>query len=194
MIPKRQEEIETSSKSLVFNEGNVIYFFDEMDAAAVVDAIRYIDHLEYNEKVDKIIFKLNSGGGNVYDGLALYDRLRNCRASITMIGSGLIASMAFIVYLAGDRRIATTNVRFLNHQTKFVVDGELNGVQIKIEEKETVHLENTCIDICAERTLLTPRIIKNHIKLGDKYIGIKEAVSMGIVHEVQEEVIKKEKI
>ena len=194
MIPKRQEEIETSSKSLVFNEGNVIYFFDEMDAAAVVDAIRYIDHLEYNEKVDKIIFKLNSGGGNVYDGLALYDRLRNCRASITMIGSGLIASMAFIVYLAGDRRIATANVRFLNHQTKFVVDGELNGVQIKIEEKETVHLENTCIDICAQRTLLTPRIIKNHIKLGDKYIGIKEAVAMGIVHEVQEEIVKKEKI
>ena len=194
MIPKRQEEIETSSKSLVFNEGNVIYFFDEMDAAAVVDAIRYIDHLEYNEKVDKIIFKLNSGGGNVYDGLALYDRLRNCKSSITMIGSGLIASMAFIVYLAGDRRIATSNVRFLNHQTKFVVDGELNGVQIKIEEKETVNLENTCIDICAQRTLLTPRIIKNHIKLGDKYIGIKEAVSMGIVHEVQEEVIKKEKI
>lgn len=189
-----EQELEISTKTLVHREGNVIYFFDEIIGASVCDALRFIDYLEHQKNVPNIIFKLNSGGGNVYDGLCLYDRLRASKCHITVIGSGLIASMAFIVYLAGDKRIATQNVRFLNHQTKAGFDGELNGVQLKIEEKETEHLENTCIDICAERTLLTPRILKNHIKLGDKYIGIKEAVAMGIVHEVQEEVIKKEKI
>jgi ATP-dependent Clp protease protease subunit len=193
-MKKRDEEelIESdfSPRTLVHREGNVIYFFDEVDGAAVCDAIRYIDYLEHCQAVTEIIFKLNSGGGNVYDGLALYDRIRSCKCKITMIGSGLIASMAFIIYLAGDRRICTDNVRFLNHQTKAGLEGDLTGVQIKIEEKETKKLETMCIDIIADRTFLTPKIIQNHIRLGDKYISSKEALSMGIAHEIQAEVIK----
>jgi ATP-dependent protease ClpP protease subunit len=193
MKKRDEEEIaesDFSPRTLVHREGNVIYFFDEVDGAAVCDAIRYIDTLEYALQVENIIFKLNSGGGSVYDGLALYDRLRNCKCHITMIGSGLIASMAFIIYLAGDQRICTPNVRFLNHQTKAGLAGDMTGAQIKIEEKETTKIENMCVDICAERTFLTPKIVRNHIKLGDKYISATEAISMGIAHEIQAEAQK----
>lgn len=190
--PKRDEEVEefSPSKTLVSREGNVIYFFDEMDGAAVCDAIKYIDEIEHALKLETLIFKLSSGGGNVYDGLALYDRLRACKCHITMIGTGLVASMAFIVYLAGDRRICTQNIRFLNHQTKVGISENLTEVQIKTEQLETKTLETAMIDICADRTFLTPKVIKNHIKLGDKYIRAQEAISMGIAHEITEEAQK----
>jgi ATP-dependent Clp protease protease subunit len=192
MKRREEEQIDSdfSPRTLVYREGNVIYFFDEVDGAAVCDAIRYVDYLEHCQDVPEIIFKIDSGGGNVYDGLALYDRLRASKCKITMIGSGLIASMAFVVYLAGDTRICTPNVRFLNHQTKAGLEGDLTGAQIKIEEKETKKLETMCVDIIADRTFLTPKIIQNHIKLGDKYISAKEAVNMGIAHQIQEEIIK----
>lgn len=187
---KLQDEESHSRNSLVYKESNIIYFFDEVCAPSICDAIRYIDYLESNNKVKQITFIITSGGGSAYDGLALYDRLKSCKKPIITIGMGLVASMGFVIYLAGDKRICTKNVSFLNHQIKANFEGSLTSEQIKVEENETHRLENITVDIIAERTLLTPAIIKNHIKTGDKYIGSKEAIAMGISHEIIDEINK----
>lgn len=185
---REEQEVEVKKEPLVHLEANIIYFFDEMNGPAVMEAIRFIDLLEASGEYDKIIFKLNSGGGSIYDGLCLYDRLRECKLDIVMVGTGLVGSMAFVVYLAGDMRYCSENVRFLNHQAKAGFDGkDLTEAQIKIEAEETKVLETIGVNIIASRTLLTPKVIKNSIKLGDKYIGAKDALSMGIVHEIIKE-------
>jgi ATP-dependent protease ClpP protease subunit len=124
--------------------------------------------------------------------LALYDRIRSCPKHITIIGTGLVASMAFMVYVAGDKRLCTSTVRFLNHQTKAGFDSEMTEAQLKIEAVETKKMEAECVDLIAERTFLTSKIIRGHIKLGDKYISAKEAINMGIAHEIIPEIEKKE--
>ena len=178
------------SRTLVYRDNNIIYFFAEVGASSVCEAIRHIDYLEGNKKCKGITLIINSAGGSAYDGLALVDRIKTCRLPVTTIGMGLVASMAFVIYVAGDKRLCTKNVSFLNHQIKANLDGSLTGNQIHIEEKETTRLENICVDIIASHTLLTPKKIKNDIKCGDQYIGAEGAIQMGISHEIIQDVQK----
>ena len=187
---REEEEKDLQYQPLVRLRDDVIYFFHAMDGAGVMEAIMFLDELENDPEVKDITIKLSSGGGNLYDGLAFYDRIRSCKKHVTIIGTGLVASMAFMVYVAGDKRLCTPTVRFLNHQTKAGFDTEMTEAQLKIEAVETKKMEAECVDLIASRTFLTPKIIRNHIRLGDKYISAKEAVNMGIAHEIIEEVEK----
>lgn len=185
-------EWESPRQNLVHRSGTTIYFFDEVDGMSVCEAIRYIDQIEATPKVKHLTLVINSGGGNIYDGLALYDRLRACKLPVITIGTGLVASMAFIVFLAGDKRICTKRVRFLNHQAKLSLEGRV--ADIDIEQAEIKMLEDMCVEIIATRTKLTSKKQKKDTKLGDKYIGSDEASLTEIVHEVIEEITKEQGI
>lgn len=188
----QESEYEVPAHTLVYRVGTTIYFFDEVDGASVCEAIKFIDMIEKEKKVEHLTMVINSGGGNIYDGLALYDRLRACKLPVTTIGTGLVASMAFIIFLAGDKRICSPRVRFLNHQAKISIEGRVED--INIEQAETKMVDDMCIEIIATRTTLTAKKQKKDIKGGDKYIGAEEALHTKIVHEIIEEVMKEQGI
>lgn len=191
-MSKEQQEIEyeVPGKSLVHRSGSTIYFFDEVDSASVCEAIRYLDAIERDKKITELSIVFSSNGGSIYDGLALYDRIRASRCRVTTIGTGLVASMAFVVFLAGDRRVCTKNVRFLNHQASAELRGKLTDLDI--EHVETKMLEDICIQIISERTNQTAKRLKKDTKVGDKYIYADEAFKTLIVHEIIEEVKKEQ--
>ena len=112
---KNNNRFDERDRTLVFCEGRTIYFFDEINESSACEAIRIIDKLEYDNKKD-IRIVINSGGGNCYDGLALYDRIRQSGCNILTLGTGLVVSMALIIFLAGDERELTENARLLVHQ------------------------------------------------------------------------------
>ena len=188
--PQKEVEYEPPQPTLVYRVGSTIYFFDEVDGASVCETIKFIDAIEKEKKAKSITLVLNSGGGNIYDGLALYDRLRACRLPITTIGTGLVASMAFVIFIGGDKRICTKRVRFLNHQAKVSVEGRADDIQI--EQAETKMIEDMCVEIIATRTNYGPKKQKKDTKMGDKYIGSAEALKTGIVHEIIEEIEKEQ--
>ena len=70
------------------------------------------------EQYTEITLRVNSGGGSVYEGFAIYDLLRNSKANITVIVEGIAASMASIISLAGDTIKMTENARFMFHRVK----------------------------------------------------------------------------
>jgi ATP-dependent Clp protease protease subunit len=179
-----QEEYEDVRRSLVCCQGRTIYFFAEVNAASVLEAIRWIDYLEARSNKDEITLVINSKGGEIYDGLALYDRMRGSFCPITTIGTGLVASMAFIIFLAGDKRIGTKTVRFLNHQASAQLTGKVTD--IKIEQIETDSLEKECLKIITERTSQSAKRIKKDIKIGDKYIHAEEALATHVIHVIQD--------
>ena len=192
MTISRDSEFEYNRSPLVYRVGTTIYFFDEVDGASVCEAIKMIDAIEREKKATELTLILNSGGGSIYDGLALYDRLRTCTLPVTTIGLGMVASMAFIIFVAGDKRICTKRVRFLNHQAKISISGRV--ADIDIEQAETKMIEDMCIEIIATRTKLNPQKQKKDTKAGDKYIGADEALKTGIVHEIIEEITKEQGI
>ena len=74
---------------------------------------RFLDSLE--EDVTDIHVAINSGGGSVIEGWAIYDKLKTSGKKITTIGEGMVGSIATIIFMAGDVRKLHENSRFFIH-------------------------------------------------------------------------------
>lgn len=169
------------SKLAVHGENRILYFFDEVNNVTVLEAIKILDAFESKSK-KPIYIILNSVGGNEYDGLLFYDRIRNCKSKVTILGSGLVASMALIIYVAGDKRICTKYTRFLNHQGATEIRGRVSDIEI--ERKELIKVEEICNTILAERTNQDVKKLTKSIKDGNNYMSAEQALKMGFVHEI----------
>jgi len=178
----RKEEEVSNTRSKVSRSGRMIYFFDTVDEDSVLEAIKHVHHLDMANPKAPITLLIDSVGGNCYDGLALYDCLRMCRAPVVTVGYGIVASMGFIIFLAGDKRVSAPNTRFLNHQVSSEIAGK--ATDIEIQRAEIVKLENLTVSIVSERTGMPEAKIKKDVKLGDNYYSAKEAMKKGIVHQI----------
>lgn len=65
---------------------------------------------------DDIVLLISSSGGNLDSGFSTYNFLRSLKKPITAINTGCIESIANIIYLAADKRVAVDNARFLLHE------------------------------------------------------------------------------
>lgn len=183
--PTRRKRIDIKEdliqKTIVYKIGRRIYFFSDVDADSICEAIKYLDELEKESKKPiEIVF--NSEGGSTYDGLALYDRIRQSDCEITTIGTGLVGSMAVILFLAGDYRYVTESCTILNHQGSDSIEGRVSDIEIGFNE--TKRLEEYLVDLISERTGLPTKKIKADIKKGDDHIKPDRAVDEGFVHEI----------
>ena len=186
---KKESEFEQSRASVI-KQGRSIYFFDQVHQASVLEAVRHLTQLQIESAKKPITIVINSAGGSCYDGLALYDCIRCCQAPVTTIGLGLVASMGFIIFLAGDKRVASPNTRFLNHQVSSEIAGKASDIEI--ERDEIAALEAVTIKIVSERTGIPESKIKKDVKAGDNYYSAKEAVKQGIAHEIFQYIDKNE--
>lgn len=187
MFNKSDMEI-NSPRAGVHRTGRTLYFFDDVDEFSVMEAIRHLHQLEHESRTKTITVIINSPGGSCYDGLALYDVLRSCHAPITTIGCGIVASMGFIIYLAGDKRLSLVHTRYLNHQVSSNISGKASDIEI--ERAEVSSLEEIIVKIVSERTGMKTAAIKKAVKVGDNYFNSKDAVKNGIIHEIIEYVDK----
>jgi ATP-dependent Clp protease protease subunit len=163
---------------LVWLEGRTIYFYDEVNSESCLEAVKFIHKLEKESKSKEILIIINSGGGNCYDGLGLYDTIRDCPCNIVTRASGLAASMALILFLAGDEREMTVNARLLSHQIS-IEDFCGRAQDFKIEEKEIAYLGKVLREIIAERTDQAVSKIKKEQLPGDFWIGLDRAIKEG---------------
>lgn len=75
-----------------------------------------LNNLYVLDKTDGIItILLNSEGGDVYNGFAIYDSIIACRNHIKIIATGNCQSMATLLFQAGDERVLTSNCTFMMH-------------------------------------------------------------------------------
>ncbi len=74
---------------------------------------KFLDSLESD--VTDIHVYINSGGGSVVEGWAIYDKLKTSGKKITTIGEGMVGSIATIIFMAGDVRKLHENSRFFIH-------------------------------------------------------------------------------
>lgn len=75
------------------------------------------------EKRKTITIYLNSEGGSSFDGQALIDVMLASKTKIRTVGFGMVASMAYLVFLAGNERIGFENTSFLQHEGEAGVSG-----------------------------------------------------------------------
>lgn len=156
-------------------ERKILYFYDEVNDDTVGQAIKYIHELEKEFK-----FYICSGGGEEKPGIALYDELLNRK--VTAIANGAVESMALIIYLACERRLATNTCIFMNHKGNGNLEGSVEQCDSILNVNKI--LENRCNNIITTRTKLTPKENKEYIKECDFYFNAIKAKKMGFVHKV----------
>lgn len=83
------------------NDVHELEIYDAIDSYWGVSALDLVNQLK-GVKAKQIVVRLNSPGGSVFDGMAIYNALRRHEASIKTVVDGLAASIASIIMLAGD--------------------------------------------------------------------------------------------
>ena len=126
---------------------------------------------------------INSPGGSVTAGLAIYDTIQYIKPPVSTVCIGLAASMAATILAAGTKgkRFALPNSEILLHQVMGGVTGE--AVEIEITAKQIIKIKNKLNQILAKHTgQPLERIEKDTDR--DFYLSAKEAKEYGLIDEV----------
>jgi ATP-dependent Clp protease protease subunit len=137
-----------------------------------------------SEQPDKdISLYINSPGGSVYAGLAIFDTMRFVQPDVATICTGFAASMGAFLLAAGERgkRFALPNARILIHQPSGGSQG--TAADVEIQAREVLHLREKLNRLFAERTGQDiARVARDSDR--DRYMSAGEAVEYGLVDEV----------
>ena len=141
-----------------------------------------------SESSDPITIYVNSPGGDAYSGLAFYDVLQYVKSPVTIIGTGLVASAAALLYLAvpRERRLSLPNTRYLIHQPLLQASEDspyMTSIQIDIEAEEMERLRDRFDSLIAEATGITKEEAREATER-DNWLDAEEAIKAGIVGRV----------
>lgn len=153
------------------------------------NADKWMDALQNWERRDPgepITIDINSPGGYVTDGLAIYDqimRMRRMGHHVTTRGCGLVASMAAVIFQAGDVRIMDPRAKMLLHEGSAGAGGTIG--QIEDAKAFIDMLTSDVIDILAERSTLSKRQLAAKWRRKDWWLTADEAVKFGFADKVE---------
>jgi len=140
-------------------------------------------YLESENPKKDIAFYINSPGGAVTSGLAIYDTMQYIRPDVSTLCVGQAASMGSLLLAAGspEKRYCLPHSRIMMHQPSGGVQGQ--ATDIEIHAKEILALRARLNQIYATHTGQTLKAIENAMDR-DNFLSAEEAKKFGIVDEV----------
>lgn len=161
----------------------IIFLSEEIDEHSANLVIAQLLFLEAQDNTKTIKMYLNSPGGSVTDGLAIYDTMQYIKAPVSTICVGLAASMAAVLLAAGEKgqRFALPNSEILIHQIMGGASGQASDIKIKAEQ--ILKLKTQLNKILHQHTgkLLT-KIEKDTDR--DYYMTAQEALDYGLIDKI----------
>lgn len=162
---------------LIYHEIGESWWGDTVSAAAFVEELRALD-------VDTIDLRLNSPGGSVFDGHAIYNALRRHKAKVTTYIDGFAASIASIVALAGERVVIAPNAVMMIHNPWSWAIGDATEMRRTADLLDK--LQTTLVNVYAEHTGQERDAIVEAMNAETWYTA-DEAVAFGLADEVDTE-------
>lgn len=140
-------------------------------------------YLESVNPSKEISFYINSPGGVVSAGLAIYDTMQYIRCPVSTVCIGQAASMGSLLLAGGEkgRRFALPNARVMVHQPSGGAQGQASDIEIQAQEILTIRQRLN--EIYKEHTGRTLEEIEQKLER-DSYMSAEEAQAFGIVDEV----------
>jgi ATP-dependent Clp protease protease subunit len=174
----------------------IIFIGSEIDQPTANSVIAQLLFLEAKTPEKEIQIFINSLGGSVSDGLAIYDTMQYIRNPISTISVGISASIAAIILTAGTkgRRFALPNSRTLLHQPSGGVRGVASDIEIHADE--IIKIRERINNILAEHTNQSLKKIKADTDR-DFWMSAQQALEYGIIDEViktRREVLDEKKV
>jgi ATP-dependent Clp protease protease subunit len=168
--------------SRLLNE-RIVFLGHEIDDVISSLVIAQLLHLESEDPEKDIQLYINSPGGSVTAGLAIYDTMQYIRCDVATICIGQCASMAAVLVAAGaeGKRFALPNSRLLIHQPWGGTQGQVSDIEI--QAKEMLRLRATLDEILAKHT--KQKVEKVHLDTDrDNIMTADEALKYGLVDKV----------
>ncbi len=137
-----------------------------------------------SENPDKdISLYINSPGGSVYAGMAIYDTMQFIKPSVSTLCTGMAASMGAFLLAAGakGKRLSLPNSRIMIHQPSGGSQGQASDIEI--QAKEIMYLKDRLNGILAERTGQDIERIKNDTDR-DNFMSAEQAKDYGLIDSV----------
>ena len=165
--------------SLKRNTINLFGAIDDRMAELVIAQLQYLE----DKEVGEIIMQINSPGGSVSAGLAIYDTMNYIKARIVTVGIGMAASMGAFLLSAGSKgyRRATENTEVLIHQP--LGGATPQDIQIIIAGKHIERTQNNLNCILCENTGKLMRVIEEDTDRECTKTA-HQAVAYGVIDEV----------
>ncbi len=162
-----------------------IFLSDAVDSDSAKDIIRKLWYLEIQDPGKPILFIINSPGGSVDSGFAIWDQVKMISSPVTTLITGLAASMGSILSLcaAKGRRFATPHSRIMIHQPS--INGVIRGqaTDLDIQAQEIQKTRRLLVDVYVKSTGKDAKTIDKAIDR-DTWMSADEAREFGLLDKV----------
>jgi ATP-dependent Clp protease protease subunit len=161
----------------------IVFLGDEVNDVVANIVIAQFLFLESEDPDKEIMLYINSPGGVVYSGLAIYDTMQYVRCPVSTTCLGMAASMAAVLLTAGGkgRRSALPNARIMIHQPLGGARGQASDIEI--QAREIRHLKDLLTDILVGGTgKARDQVLKDMDR--DFYMSAAQAKEYGLIDNV----------
>lgn len=152
-----------------------------------VTSKQFAEDLKAVEDAVKINVRINSPGGDVFAGQAIYSMLKRCKSEVIVYIDGLAASIASIVAMSGDKIIMPKNAMMMIHKPWTITAGNANDMR---EEADTLDkIEESIISVYTDKTGLSAEEIKTLLE-DETWLTASDALEKGFIDEIEETEVK----
>jgi ATP-dependent Clp protease protease subunit len=161
----------------------IVFIGMPIDDAVASLVIAQLLFLESEDPEKDIHLYINSPGGSISSGLAIYDTMQYIRADISTICIGMAASMAAVLLAGGTsgKRTALPNSRIMIHQPWGGIQG--SATDIRIQAEEILRMKKRINEILARHTGKTPELVEKDSDR-DYYMSSEEAKDYGLIDNI----------
>jgi len=161
----------------------IIFLGAPINDAVANTIIAQLLFLESEDPKKDIKLYINSPGGSVTDGLAIYDTIQYIKCDVSTIAVGMAASMAAVLLTAGTKgkRLALPNSEMLLHQVMGGAEGQATDIKIKAEQ--ILKIKERLNKILVKHTGQNLKKIEKDSDR-DYYITAQEAIKYGLIDKV----------
>jgi ATP-dependent Clp protease protease subunit len=159
-----------------------LFLSNAVDSDSAEVMIRRLWYLELSEPGKPILFVINSPGGSVDAGFAIYDQVKMISSPVTTLVTGLAASMGSVLSLCAEKgkRFATPYSRIMIHQP--AIHGVIQGqaTDLEIQAKEIIKTRDLIINLYAKETGKDPKVVEKALDR-DTWMNVQEAIAFGLL-------------
>ncbi len=162
-----------------------LFLAEAVDGQSAENLIRKLWYLELQAPKKPILLVINSPGGSIDAGLAIWDQIKMMTSPVTTLVTGLAASMGSVLSLcaAPGKRLATPYARIMIHQP--AIRGFIQGqaTDLDIQAKEILKTKNQLVNLYVESTGKSAQEIEEALDR-DTWMGAQEALEFGLLDRI----------
>ena len=161
----------------------IIFLGEEVNATTASLVVAQLLYLEAQDPDKEVQFYINSPGGSVTDGMAIYDTMQYIKCDVSTICIGMAASMSAFLLSSGTKgkRLALPNAEIMIHQPSAGTQGQITDMAIHLKRLEIIKkrmnriMAENCGRTVEEVTAATER---------DNFLSAQEALDFGLVDKI----------